>query len=239
MKALKRSENHSEMVTFQNIWNIRNIVVKRYSCTLLRDSMGRNSAAKLSGNSDLPALNRRVWEWHLNGLEIFEFEAYPGFIVMNTLNLAFHAPNGTGKKNIFLAFDTQHQYSIYLFDSAWFFDSACYICLQKSDRMRWLHDNQSRVKPQCGRRSVNGSLSSWSIYYDDLWCTDVLKKGLPSWNISLFVQTCWEIMLWVQWILQYIICLSCALQLGCIVVGFQWLLGSEQLQPQVTANRNP
>ena len=68
---------------------------------------------------------------------------------------------------------------------------------------------------------------------------DVLKKVLPSWNISLFVQTCWEIMLWVQWILQHIICLSCALQLGCIVVGFQWLLCSEQLQPQVTANRNP
>ena len=174
MKALKRSENHSEMLTFQKTWNtrnIRNIVVKRYSCTLLRDSMGRNSAAKLSGNSDLPALNRRVWEWHLNGLEIFEFEAYPGFIVMNTLNLAFPRSQWNRKEK-------------YL-SGSWYAVSVQYICLilldslillaislQKSDGMRWLHDNQSRVKPQCGRRSVNGSLSSWSIYSDDLWCTE-------------------------------------------------------------------
>ncbi len=33
------------------------------------------------------------------------------------------------------------------------------------------------------------------------WCT---KKMLPSWNISLFVQTCWEIMLRrILWILRH------------------------------------
>lgn len=119
MKALKRSENHSEMLTFQKIWNtrnIRNIVVKRYSCTLLRDSMGRNSAAKLSGNSDLPALNRRVWEWHLNGFEILSSRHIQDSLWWTRWTLLSHAPNGIGKQNIFLAFDTQYQYSI----SVWF-----------------------------------------------------------------------------------------------------------------------
>ena len=131
MKALKRSENHSEMLIFQKTWNIRNIrniVVKRYSFSLLRDSMGRNSAAKLSGNSDLPALNRRVWEWHLNGLEILSSRHIQDSLWWTRWTLLSHnAPNGIGKQNIFLALDTQYQYiCLILLDSLILL--AIYVC---------------------------------------------------------------------------------------------------------------
>lgn len=88
-----------------------------------RDSMGRNSAAKLSGNSDLPALNRRVWEWHLNGLEILSSRRIQDSLWWTRWTLLYHAPNVETK----CLSGSWYTVSVYLFDSAWLFDSACYM----------------------------------------------------------------------------------------------------------------
>ena len=106
MKALKRSENHSEMLTFQKNWNIRSIAVQpRFHGSKQRGQVvGQLRSASLEPTS-LGMASQWTWD--------FEFQAYPGFIVMNTLNLALPRSQCRNKMSFWLLI---HSISI----SVWF-----------------------------------------------------------------------------------------------------------------------